>query len=160
MINQALHTLDLLQWFCGMPETVIAHNFNDTLQGVIDVEESQVAIFKMKNGGRFIITATNACTYSFPITLMFRSAKTEAVLIGDNIIVNGEVVTKSDGIPLYGKEVWGVGHIKLISEFYECLRNNRRFPLDYYEGKKVVELILSMYMSHGKKVFINDTARL
>ena len=39
MINQAIHSLDLLQWFCGMPESVIAHCSNNSLQGVIRSEE-------------------------------------------------------------------------------------------------------------------------
>lgn len=156
MINQALHTLDLLQWFCGMPKSVIAHNSNDTLQGIIDVEESQLGIFKLKNGGRFIITATNACTHSFPITLMFRSVETEAVLIGDHMIVNGKFVTKSDGLPMFGKEEWGVGHINLVREYYACLREGRKFPIDFYEAKKVVKLILALYRSEGKEVTIEE----
>lgn len=156
MINQALHTLDLLQWFCGMPESVIAHNSNDTLQGIIDVEESQLGIFKLKNGGRFIITATNACTHSFPITLMFKSAETEAVLIGDHMIVNGKFVTKSDGLPLFGKEEWGVGHVNLVREYYACLREGRKFPIDFYEAKKVVELILALYASQGEEIPIGE----
>mgnify|MGYP001625507672 FL=1 len=154
MINQALHTLDLLQWFCGMPVSVISHGCNDTLKGVIETEESQLGIFKLQNGGRFVMTATNACAYSFPVTLMFKSEDTEAALIGDNIVVNGKFITKSDGLPLYGKEVWGAGHVKLIGEFYDCLRENRRFPLDYGEGKKVIELIRAMYASQGKEIFI------
>ena len=154
MINQALHTLDLLQWFCGMPESVIAHNSNDTLKGVIEVEESQLGIFKMKNGSRFVISATNACTHSFPIEIMFKSAETEAMLIGDNMIVNGKFVTKSDGSALFGKEEWGVGHINLVREFYACLREKRKFSVDFYEASKVVQLILAMYASHGKEIMI------
>ncbi len=154
MINQALHTLDLLQWFCGMPSSVIGHNCNDTLKGVIQTEESQLGIFKLKEGGRFILTATNACSYSFPVTLMFKSEDTEAVLIGDNMIINGKFMTKTDGLPLFGKEEWGVGHSNLVREFYACLREKRKFPIDFYEGKKVVELILALYASRGKEIFV------
>lgn len=154
MINQALHTLDLLQWFCGMPRTAIGHGANDTLRGVIDVEESQFGVFTMQNGGRFVIQATNACSHSFPVTIMLRSAETEAVLIGDHMIVNGTFVTRSDGHPLFGKEEWGVGHINLVREYYACLREGKKFPVDFYEARKVVELILALYASQGKEVSI------
>ena len=154
MINQAIHSLDLLQWFCGMPETVIAHCSNNSLQGVIDVEDTAYGLFSLKNGGNFIINATNSAASCFPIVLMFQS-KTDAVeLSGDNLIVNGKFVTKSDGAPIFGKEEWGVGHDKLIKEFYNCLENGKKFPIDFYEASKTVKLILKMYQSNGEKVNI------
>lgn len=154
MINQAIHSLDLLQWFCGMPETVIAHCSNNSLQGVIDVEDTAFGRFTLKNGGNFIINATNSAANCFPIVLMFQS-KTDAVeLSGDNLIVNGKFVTKSDGAPIFGKEEWGVGHDKLIKEFYNCLENGKKFPIDFYEASKTVKLILKMYQSNGEKVNI------
>ena len=154
MINQAIHSLDLLQWFCGMPETVIAHCSNNSLQGVIDVEDTAFGRFTLKNGGNFIINATNSAASCFPIVLMFQS-KTDAVeLSGDNLIVNGKFVTKSDGAPIFGKEEWGVGHDKLIKEFYNCLENGKKFPIDFYEASKTVKLILKMYQSNGEKVNI------
>ena len=154
MINQAIHSLDLLQWFCGMPETVIAHCSNNSLQGVIDVEDTAFGRFTLKNGGNFIINATNSAASCFPIVLMFQS-KTDAVeLSGDNLIVNGKFVTKSDGTPIFGKEEWGVGHDKLIKEFYNCLENGKKFPIDFYEASKTVKLILKMYQSNGEKVNI------
>ena len=154
MINQAIHSLDLLQWFCGMPETVIAHCSNNSLQGVIDVEDTAYGLFSLKNGGNFIINATNSAASCFPIVLMFQS-KTDAVeLSGDNLIVNGKFVTKSDGSPIFGKEEWGVGHNNLIREFYNCLEKGEKFPIDFYEGSKTMKIILKMYESNGKKINI------
>lgn len=154
MINQAIHSLDLLQWFCGMPETVIAHCSNNSLKNVIDVEDTAFGRFTLKNGGNFIINATNSAASCFPIIIMFQS-KTDAVeLSGDNLIVNGKFVTKSDGAPIFGKEEWGVGHDKLIKEFYNCLENGKKFPIDFYEASKTVKLILKMYQSNGEKVNI------
>lgn len=154
MINQAIHTLDLLQWFCGMPESVIAHCSNNSLKNVIDVEDTAFGRFTLKNGGNFIINATNSAASCFPIVLMFQS-KTDAVeLSGDNLIVNGKFVTKFDGAPIFGKEEWGVGHDKLIKEFYNCLENGKKFPIDFYEASKTVKLILKMYQSNGEKVNI------
>ena len=75
-------------------------------------------------------------------------------LSGDNLIVNGKFVTKSDGTPIFGKEEWGVGHNNLIMEFYNCLEKGEKFPIDFYEGSKTVKLILKMYESNGKKINI------
>lgn len=154
MINQAIHTLDLLQWFCGMPETVIAHCSNNSLQGVIDVEDTAYGLFSLKNGGNFVINATNAAKNCFTIISMFHAGDDTVELSGDNLIVNGKFVTKSDGTPIFGKEEWGVGHNNLIREFYNCLEKGEKFPIDFYEASKTVKLILKMYQSNGEKVNI------
>ena len=154
MINQAIHSLDLLQWFCGMPETVIAHCSNNSLQGVIDVEDTAFGRFTLKNGGNFVINATNAAKNCFTIISMFHAGDDTVELSGDNLIVNGKFVTKSDGTPIFGKEEWGVGHNNLIREFYNCLEKGEKFPIDFYEGSKTVKLILKMYESNGKKINI------
>lgn len=154
VINQALHTLDLLQWFCGMPISVIGHTVNDTLKDVIDVEETAFGIFKLKNGGRFVLNATNASATSFPITIMLHSKNDNAVIIDDNIILNGKFLTKSDGLPLFGKEVWGVGHIVLIKDYYDALQSNKKFEIDFEEAKKVVILLLNLYQSNGEEIIL------
>ena len=156
MINQAIHSLDVLQWFCGMPETVKAHTANHSLQGVIEVEDTAYGIFGLKNGGKFVINATNAGKYPFPIYYMFRCGNDTVEISNDNIIINDKFITKSDGLPIYGKEVWGVGHANLIREYYDCLKTGKKFPVDYYEGRKVIKLILKMYQSNGELLFIGD----
>ena len=154
VINQALHTLDLLQWFCGMPVSVIGHTACDTLKDIIDVEETAFGIFKLKNGGKFILNATNANSTSFPVVIMLRSKSTNVVIVDENIILNGQCVTKSDELPLFGKDVWGVGHITLIKEFYSALSDGRKFCLDFEEAQKVIKLLLALYKSEGEEIII------
>lgn len=154
VINQALHTLDILQWICGMPVSVIGHTSCDTLKDVIDVEETAFGVFKLPNGGRFILNATNACTTCFPVTLGFESAEDSAVIVGDNIILNDKYLKKSDDLPLFGKEVWGVGHMIIIKDFYNSIEKGEKFELDFYEAKKVVVLLLNLYRSNGEELKI------
>ena len=154
MINQALHTLDLLQWFCGMPDKVTANIFNTSLGGIIEVEDTASALFKVGDDARFVINATNSSLKSFPVSLTFASDNHKVDIIGDNIIVDGNFVTRSDGEPLYGKAVYGNGHVPLVSDFYDCIANGREFPLSLYEAEKVIRLILAMYESHGKEILV------
>ena len=154
MINQAIHTLDILQWFCGMPESVTAHCSNNSLKGVIEVEDTAFGRFTLKNGGNFVINATNSAASCFPISIMFQSKTDAAELSGDNLIINGKFITKTDGSPIFGKEEWGVGHGKLIKDFYDCLHSGKKFPIDFYEASKTVKLILKMYESSGKEINI------
>ncbi len=154
MINQAIHSLDVLAWLCGMPETVIAHVSNNSLQGVIDVEDTAYGLFSLGKGRNFVVNATNAAKYCFPIFLTFHAGNDTVELSADNLIVNGKFLTKSDGLPIFGKEEWGVGHINLVKAYYDCLEKGEKFPIDFYEGAKAVRLILKMYESDGKEIKI------
>lgn len=156
MINQALHTLDLLQWLCGMPESVTAHTANDHLAGQIEVEDTATGYFRLPDGRCFNLFATTACGKDFPaqVHLITRD--------GHRYFADNQSLTM-DGEPLpgevsatAGKTVWGSGHKRLIADFYRCLATGERFPIDAQEGAKVVRLILGMYASARQ----NETIRL
>ena len=154
MINHALHTLDLLQWFCGMPKKVTATINNHSLKNEIEVEDTAFGVFTVDDETNFVITATNSAKKTFPIVLNFATDTDVMQITMDNVILNGKFITKSDGQSAIGKEVWGTGHVKLIGDFYKKLESGEKFELDFYEARKVVKLILAMYSSCGKEIFI------
>lgn len=155
MINQALHTLDLLQWLCGMPTHVTAHCANDLHQGVIEVEDTASAVFETETG-RFNFFATTACGASFPAQVQLRTARKETVIAsGKCLTVNGQVES-GEAEAADGKAVWGSGHRKLIDHFYRCLQSGEKFPIDGPEAAKVVRLVLAMYRSEGERIKIEQ----
>lgn len=152
MINQAIHGLDILQWLCGYPVAVTAYTSNISLKNEIEVEDTAIGIFEMQNGGKFVVNATNAASYCFQVYYMFRASGHTIELSADNIIIDGEFITKSDGLPIFGKEVWGVGHVNLVKNFYECLERGEKFSIGFDEGKNAVKLVLAMYRSNGQNI--------
>lgn len=154
MINQALHTLDLLQWICGMPTHVTAQVGNWHHQGVIEVEDTASARFETESGLPINFFATTAAGASMPISVQMRlTDKTNICSQNGFLVVNDRVITTPpNGKILPGKEVWGSEHAALIEEFYRCVREGTHFPIDVEEGGRVVRLILSMYHSNGKKI--------
>lgn len=154
MINQALHTLDLLQWFCGYPVSVVATTSNLSLSDVIQVEDTAFGRFTLKNGGSFVIHATNASTNNFPIEIMLRVEDDTIVICKEAVSVNGQTVNIKDEMPVLGKAEYGTGHMALIAKFYECLQTGEPFPIDFYEASKVIRLILGMYESNGREIIL------
>lgn len=153
-INQALHTLDLLLWICGMPVSVIGHTANDTLKDCIEVEDTVSAIFRLENGGKFVFNATNGCNVSFPAIISVMSKNTRATVTDEWVLSSGACVKKEEELRQFGKMEWGVGHTKLIKNFYECLKSGEKFLIDFYEGQKVVKLILALYASKGEELAV------
>ena len=147
LINQAIHSLDLLLWVCGMPKSIVAHCFDDSLKGVIEVEDTVHGVYDLGDNRNFILNATNASKPCFTNVLSFVTKDKTAVLYGERI-------TFADGRKTVGKKEWGNGHGPLIDDFYDCVETGRRFPIDFYEGSKAVKVLLATYRSNGEKVYL------
>ncbi|MBQ9760648.1 MAG: Gfo/Idh/MocA family oxidoreductase [Clostridia bacterium] len=156
MINQALHTLDLLQWICGMPTHVIASVGNWTHRDCIEVEDTASARFETAEGLPINFFATTSAGASLPISVQLTLADKKKICAQNHILtVDDEIVAlpKREGV-LQGKEVWGSEHAVLIAKFYQCLKTGEKFPIDLEEGSRVVRLILAMYRSNGERIEI------
>ena len=151
-INQALHTLDLLQYLGGMPKYVTAHCFNDHLQGIIEVEDTVSARLETEDGKILTFFATTAAGSSFPAEVRLRTMQKETLVASSKFLtVNGKLIPGNTGESAV-KEVWGTGHARLISDFYRHLEAGLHFPIDATEGGKSLRLVLSIYASKGKRI--------
>ena len=156
MINQALHTLDMMQWVCGFPTHVTAHVSNDFLRDVIEVEDTASASFTLPNGTRTQFYATTSACADFPVQLQVKLKTGERIEAQNKVFaVNDRLTLSNDEMVEIGKQVWGTGHKRLIGHFYECIKNGSHFPIDLEEGSKVVRLILAMYRSNGENVSVD-----
>ena len=155
MINQAIHTLDLMRVLCGMPKSVIAHTDNISLKGEIEVEDTAFGRFTLESGKVFTLFATNSMTYSFPPTITIHADHDTIYIIGDGtVLVNDKVISKYHAKRGVGKRVWGQGHSSLIRDFYNCLKTGEKFALDFFEAEKSIKMILAMYKSNGEEIKI------
>lgn len=159
LINQALHTLDLLQWICGFPDNVVANTSCDLLSDVIEVEDTASAVFGCENGVRYSFFATNSSRSDLPVHLQIRTKDGDIFDVQNEMFcINGRHAdTDKRGEFEVGKRVWGVGHSTLICDFYRCLSSGERFPIGIEEGEKVIRLILSVYSSGGRRIGILTT---
>lgn len=156
LINQALHTLDIMQWVCGMPTHVTAHVSNDFLKNEIEVEDTAACTFEGENGIRWQFFATTSGTADFPVQLNLRLASGELVEAQNHQFTVDHRILSGDDDAGAGKWVWGNGHEALIADFYRHVRENQPFWLNGAEGAKVVRLILAAYRSDGKRVTVTE----
>lgn len=153
MINQALHTLDIMQWLCGMPDYVTAHISNDHLKGVIEVEDTASALFEYKDAPAFTFFATTAADADFSVMVRLKLQNGDSINAENKLITkNGAIVIHQTTEEVLGKGVWGMGHRVLIKDFYKCISEGTPFPIGLCEAEKVVRLILSMYRSNGERI--------
>lgn len=155
LINQALHTLDLMLWFCGMPESLSASISTLVLGDAIEVEDTAAICAKGRTGFNFY--ASNGSAVNLPVEVTLKVSKKVVKLMPKYAVVDGELVSFTDDRTSNGtKTCYGFGHYALIEDFYACIREGRHFPIDGEEGAKVIRLILAAYESHEKTIKIQE----
>ena len=155
LINQALHTFDLMQWLCGMPDTVKATVSTMTLGDKIEVEDTAAVLCSGKDGGDFTFYATNGGKRDCPVEITLRVDGEWIKLMPKYAVVGDELHSFKDRHHVYGKDCYGSGHEALTKDFYDCIETGRKFGIDGKEGAKVVRMILAVYRSHGESVEIS-----
>ncbi len=154
MINQSIHTLDLLQLFGGRIETI--RGSVDTLVDIgYEVEDTASAHITFKNGasGLFFATNTNSVNSSVEFQAILEKGK---FTIKDSILYqtddNGQKVKLVEDSKLPGsKFYYGASHVKLINQFYTCIEQNTEGYIHAKDAQISMEMIDAIYRSSAEK---------
>lgn len=150
LMNQAIHTLDLLQWLLGPVTDVKGMVSTDKYGDVVDVEDTAHAYFTHDTGVRtsFYGTLTNSRHRAVEIEIDTAKALVE--------LRDGLTVTWKDGrVDRYeertqdteGRSYWGVSHELLIRDFYEQLERPGAFWIGPKEAMASLGIAKAIYDS-------------
>ena len=148
LMNQAIHTVDLLQWLVGDVVEVRGNAATRFLGGTIEVEDTAEFIAEHAGGARSVFYATLGHAYNAPVTLEVVTEKAVLSLRGDLTVTyeDGRV----DVIPerrsdTGGRSYWGVSHELLINDFYGRLDDAEPFWISPAEAEKSLRIIKDVY---------------
>ncbi|MEK3767903.1 Gfo/Idh/MocA family oxidoreductase [Paenibacillus sp. FSL R5-0887] len=154
LINQTIHTLDLLQWFGGEVASVKGSITTDVLNGVIEVEDTAHACIDFTSNVRGLFYGTNTYLENSPVELELVFEKGTINLRRDHLYLwkDGKetLLCEPSFSATEGKSYWGTGHKRLIEDFYEHVARGQKFWLDGAEGIKALELVAGIYSSLQK----------
>lgn len=159
LINQAIHTLDLMQWFAGGVTRVKGVVDSGELADVTEGEDSAMATLHFANGARGLFYASNCNTTDSPL-LMEIHCERGSLLLNDNTlwrVTSGERVTlASDGSPDGSvKSYWGLGHQQAIRRFYHAITHPGYADYtDIREAGKSLTLVEAIYRSSQLRQWI------
>lgn len=153
LINQAIHTLDLLNEFMGGFDELVASCSNLSLQGIIEVEDTAaLSLYGEGKQATFIATNANPFGKEIEITLILDNGDV-LEMVGDELKINGKARSFANST-YYGKACYGMGHAPLIADFYDCVKTGRKFAIDGKEGAKALRIVLAAYDSDGQRIKI------
>ncbi|MBO3768334.1 MAG: Gfo/Idh/MocA family oxidoreductase [Thermoproteota archaeon] len=156
LINQSIHTIDLLQWIMGPVDYLYA--IYDTRTHNIEVEDLAVATLKFKNGALGTILGSVALRPQENWLGIYGSKK--SVIVGSDlkIVKQWEEEGKSKVIDeVKEKEETltpSVGHDGVIEDFLRSIVEDKTPYVTGEEGRKALEIVLAIYKAHktGSKV--------
>jgi predicted dehydrogenase len=152
LINQAIHTLDLLQWLMGEIKDVRGSVATHFLSETIETEDTAEALLLFESGARALFFASNAYVSNAPVYLELECEEGTMILNGALTInwKDGRKTLLEDTTRNGYKAYWGIGHKYLIQDFYHCLNSGKPFPVNGVEGSKAIRIIQKIYACHGE----------
>lgn len=144
LINQAIHTIDLLQWFLGEIESVSGHAATRKLGDIIEVEDTAEAYIRFKSGADAIFFGSNCFAINAPVFIEI-VCENAVLRLEEELTVKWkdgrcEVCRESD-MATGAKAYWGLGHTMLIGDFYKTIEAGGNFDIDPGEAAKSIKII-------------------
>ncbi len=161
LMNQGIHTIDLLLWFLGPPKRVSA-TAGLVAHGGIEVEDVATGWIEFANGCRATIAGSTACwsTTGFPAEIRIHGTSGSAVLRDDKLTAfefekplpsdAAQVATATEGGGAGANDPKAIGHAwhrANLEEAIVAIRAGRQPTVNGTEGRKAIELILALYQS-------------
>lgn len=157
LINQSIHTLDLLLRWMGRPDRVQAVMQNFHLQDITEVEDTVTAFLEFGEGRKACFYATNAYVTDAPVIIELTGEKGSIRLEGQTVICRydhgEEAAFRLAGGKIMGKSYWGDGHDQCIREFYRCLQEGKPFPHDLRSAENTFQVMRQIYEEAGWRRF-------
>lgn len=151
LINQAIHTLDLMEWLLGDVVGLRGHAGRYGFGAEIDVEDTAHLLIDHAGGARSVLFATVTNVVDAPVTIEIVTERATLLIRGDLTVSyqdgRTEVVAERLAGP-GGRAYWGASHELLIADFYRQLSEPAPFWLGLEEGAKSLRLIDQVYRQH------------
>ena len=153
LINQTIHTLDLLCWLLGAPESVSGMAANLTHGGITEVEDTAAITMRHPGGVCSTYFATNSHGENAPVELelVFESA---TVRLQDGQLLaatpEGDVQVLASDLAAEGeRSYWGTSHARLIADFYAHLSAEKPFWIDADAALVSLGVLRDTYIASG-----------
>ncbi|MEM6655773.1 MAG: Gfo/Idh/MocA family oxidoreductase [Planctomycetota bacterium] len=159
LMNQAIHTVDLLAWLMG-PVAEITATTGTLAHERIEVEDTAAATLRFASGAIGVIQATTAAYPGYLKRIEVHGDQGSAVLEEEDLKVwDFAKPRKSDGPILEAMKkrksggggasdpsaIGHHGHALQIKDFVDAIRKDRPPAVDGHEGRRSVEIIQGIY---------------
>lgn len=155
LMNQAIHTVDLLQWLMGGIRSIRAHTA--TLTHDIETEDTAAATFTFRNSAIGSITATTSAARDWPIRIEIVGTEGR-ITLENNVVTLWDATIDKEDVALTEEDVrlvdgwvpdepFGKGHERQLRMIFEAIASGRDPYVPGREAREAVDCILAVYQA-------------
>ena len=148
LMNQAIHTIDLVQWLLGEVTDVRGSFATLMFSDAIEVEDTAEAVLQHAGGVRTNFYATLTHFKDAPVLIEITCEQGVLRLEGDlrAIAADGsQQLLASADVVRTGRNYWGASHARLIGDFYGQLSGPTPFWIGAEEAFKSLDIAQAVY---------------
>ena len=172
LMNQAIHTLDLVRWLVGDVVGVRGLASRMGLQGgaphgvPMDVEDTAQLVLDHAGGARSVFFATVTGPTDAPVSLEIVTERAVLQLRGDLVVTHAD--GRVDAVPeqepgAVGRSYWGASHRLLIEDFHRRVDDPEPFwigPADGLESLRIIQEVYTQGDGNFRQPVAAATARM
>ena len=159
LMNQAIHSVDLLIWLMG-PVVSVTAQAATLAHERIEVEDTIVATLKFANGGLGVIEASTA-TYPGSLKKVELHGSEGSAILEEEDLIKWEFLNPTDADAKLIEEMQNqnksgggasdpsaisfAGHVAQFNDTIDAIKNGSKPLIDGHEGRRSVEVILAIY---------------
>jgi UDP-N-acetyl-2-amino-2-deoxyglucuronate dehydrogenase len=168
VMNQGVHTVDLLLWFLGRPVELFAQTALLAHERV-EVEDVAVATVRFESGALAVLHATTATFPEQGVRLAVHGAQGTGVIENDQLVslwTDGDPVDRAaEAVPVghrlgddKGDNAFAVGHARQYADIVDSIRTGRAPRVGVPEALLALAVVRGIYVSAttGQPVRIAD----
>jgi UDP-N-acetyl-2-amino-2-deoxyglucuronate dehydrogenase len=175
IMNQTIHTIDLLVAMMGVPTEVFAYAASLAHER-IEVEDTAVAVVRFASGALGVIHGTTAAYPGLEASVRVYGTKGSAAVSDDELIylhrnagpapelpmpvpaADTNQVTDADALTAEQRRL-GQAHVAQFADFVDAIRLDRPVRVGTQEARAVLAVVLGLYRSAaaGEPVLIEDS---
>lgn len=169
LINQAIHTVDLLLWLFG--DVVSVQATSKAALHPIEAEDTLVALLEFASGALGVLQAATSVYPGYPRRLELTGSEGTVILEQDRLIAADLRTPAKDLLP--GGEADGNpsasspvvsdfrGHQAVLADFLHAIKTNTKPICDGREGRRSLALVQTIYEAcqTGKRIHCGNTAK-
>ncbi len=163
LVNQGVHSVDLLQWLCGPVHAVTAQAATQT--GAMEAEDTLVATIRFSSGALGTVVTSTATPPGFPASLTIHTSRGR-IELGQGEVHSwqipgipppeqGSVAPSGSSDPA---AIGLAGHVAVWEDVVDAIRKSRRPFVDAVEGAAVTRLLCAIREAArtGQEVILSD----
>ena len=169
LINQAVHTVDLMLWMFG--DVVSVQAKSTTAMHKIEAEDTLVALLEFANGALGVLQATTSVYPGYPRRLELTGTEGTVIIEQDRLLAAdlrnpvNELIQSSEADSNRSSSSPAVsdvrGHQALIEDFVRAIQTGANPRCDGREGRRSLALVEAIYAASrtGERVECRDQVR-